>query len=92
MTAPPPPPAVRPGWAPFLVPGTRVVLRHAIDPGAAPHGETRSDALGTVQAADADAVTIMTRRGEVTVLRGLVLAAKEVPPPPRRRPRTPPPG
>lgn len=45
-----------------------------------------TDALGTVRAVDEDTVTVMTRRGEVRVVRGLVTAAKEVPPPPQRRP------
>lgn len=76
----------RPGWAPFLSPGVRVVLRFAIDPASAPAGEHRSDALGTITAADEHSITVMTRRGEARVLRGLVVAAKEVPPPPLRRP------
>lgn len=78
--------AGRPGWAPFLRPGARVVLRHAIDPASAPSGEHRSDALGTITAIDEHSITVMTRRGEARVLRGLVVAAKEVPPPPLRRP------
>ena len=76
----------RPGWAPFLQEGRRVVLRYAIDPAS---GHTRSDALGTILTTDAETVTVMTRRGEVRVLRGLVTAAKEVPPPPARRARSP---
>jgi len=83
-------PPQRPGWAPFLTPGTRVVVRHAIDREASPGGESMTDALGTVVAADADTITIMTRRGEVSVLRGLVLATKEVPPAPVRRDRSDP--
>lgn len=83
----PPPSGVRPGWAPFLVPGRRVVVRSAIDPASSPGGERMTDALGTVLRADARTLTIMTRRGEVTVLRGLVLAAKPVPDPPVRRAR-----
>lgn len=77
--------APRPGWAPFLTPGTRVVVRYAIDAERSPQGESRSDALGTLTAVDEQHLTVMTRRGEVTVLRGLVVAAKEVPPPPERR-------
>ncbi|MGY5763782.1 putative acetyltransferase [Brachybacterium sp. DNPG3] len=86
-TAPDSPrPLPRPGWAPFIEPGRRVVLRYRIDPEASPHGESMTDALGTVRAVDEDTVTVMTRRGEARVVRGLVTAAKEVPPPPRRPP------
>lgn len=78
-------PRPRAGWAPFLREGTRVVLRHAIDARTSPHGESMSDALGTIVGTDEDAVDVMTRRGQVRVPRALVIAAKEVPPPPRRR-------
>lgn len=74
----------RAGWAPFLRPGTRVVLRYAIDREASPHGESMTDALGTIQTADETEVRVMTRRGQVRVPRRLVIAAKEVPPPPTR--------
>lgn len=80
-------PRVRAGWAPFLQTGTRVVLRYAIDREAAPHGESMSDALGTILDADETMVLVMTRRGEMRIPRALVIAAKEVPPPPVRRPR-----
>ena len=76
---------VRPGWAPFLEVGTRVVLRYAIDRESSPHGESMTDALGTILAADESVVRVMTRRGEVAVPRVLVIGAKEVPPPPVRR-------
>lgn len=76
---------VRPGWAPFLRVGTRVVLRYAIDRGSSPHGESMSDALGTILDTDESVVRVMTRRGEVAVPRALVIGAKEVPPPPVRR-------
>ena len=78
-------PRPRAGWAPFLTEGRRVVLRYAIDRTASPHGESMSDALGTIHAADEHVITVMTRRGEVRVPRALVIAAKEVPPPPQRR-------
>ncbi len=81
-TAPP-----RPGWAPFLVPGERVVLRYRIDRRSSPHGEGMTDALGVIERVDARTVTVMTRRGRDIVVRGLVIAAKQVPPPPPRRPR-----
>ena len=75
----------RPGWAPFLEPGRRVVMRYAIDRTASPHGESMTDALGTITLVDEAVVQVMTRRGEVRVPRALVIAAKEVPPPPVRR-------
>lgn len=75
----------RPGWAPFLEQGRRVVLRYAIDRESSPHGESMTDALGTVLAADGQMIEVMTKRGRVRVPRVLVIAAKEVPPPPVRR-------
>ncbi|MDN5599007.1 MAG: putative acetyltransferase [Brachybacterium sp.] len=78
----------RAGWAPFLHEGRRVVLRYAIDAESSPHGESMTDALGTIVGSDEAAVRVMTRRGEVRVPRALVIAAKEVPPPPVR-PRGP---
>lgn len=81
-----------PGRAPFLRPGVRVVLRYRIDPGASPHGEHLTDALGHIEATDETTVTVMTRRGAVRVVRDLVTAAKQVPPPPVRRPRPRPSG
>lgn len=75
----------RAGWAPFLQTGTRVVLRYAINREVSPHGESMSDALGTIISADEREVRVMTRRGQVRVPRPLVIAAKEVPPPPVRR-------
>ncbi|MFE5777623.1 acetyltransferase [Brachybacterium sp. NPDC056505] len=75
----------RPGWAPFLQVGTRVVVRYAIDRSAAPHGEGMTDALGVVEDVDEDTVTIATKRGSDRVVRGLVTAARPVPDPPRRR-------
>lgn len=88
--APDPEPRVRAGWAPFLQVGTRVVLRYAIDREASPHGESMSDALGTILDVDEASIQVMTRRGERRVPRALVIAAKEVPPPPVRRPRAAP--
>jgi hypothetical protein len=75
----------RPGWAPFLQVGTRVVVRYAIDRSASPHGEGMTDALGVIEAADADTVTVATKRGSDRVVRGLIIAARPVPDPPRRR-------
>ena len=76
---------VRAGWAPFLLEGRRVVLRYGIEAERSPHGESMSDALGTIMSADEESVTVMTRRGEMRIPRVLVIAAKEVPPPPQRR-------
>ncbi|MGP9694906.1 putative acetyltransferase [Brachybacterium sp. AOP25-B2-12] len=81
----PSPARERPGWAPFLEPGVRVVLRYRIDRALSPHGEGMTDALGTIAAVDAETVTVMTRRGADRVVRGLVIAAKQVPPAPVRR-------
>ena len=81
-------PPVRAGWAPFLLVGRRVVLRYAIDRESSPHGESMTDALGTILAADDAGIEVMTRRGQVRVPRALVIAAKEVPPPPERRSRS----
>lgn len=82
----------RPGWAPFLTVGTRVVLRYRIDRAASPHGEGMTDALGYIEATDDASVTVTTKRGPVRVPRPLVIAAKEVPPPPVRRTTSPPDG
>ena len=81
-------PPIRAGWAPFLQVGRRVVLRYAIDRERSPHGESMTDALGTILAADGAGLEVMTRRGQVRVPRKLVIAAKEVPPPPARRRRS----
>lgn len=84
MTTPPPEmPELRPGWAPFLVPGRRVVLRHRID--REREGAGFTDALGYIEAVDEHTVTVATKRGPRRVLRLLVTAAKPVPPPPTRR-------
>ena len=61
-----------------LRPGMRVVVRRRIE-----HGVT--DALGDLVAADANTVSILTRRGLVVIDRAAVVAAKEVPPRPSRR-------
>ena len=53
----------RAGWAPFLAVGRRVVLRYAIDAQTSPHGESMTDALGTVVGSDERSVQVMTRRG-----------------------------
>src|SRR5699024_12415688 len=78
-------PRPRAGWAPFLTEGRRVVLRYAIDAERSPHGESMTDALGTIAGSDETSVEVMMRRGHVRVPRALVIAAQEVPPPPGRR-------
>lgn len=45
------------------------------------------DALGMVEVAGSDSITVATRRGPVEVPRAAVVAAKRVPPPPARRGR-----
>jgi hypothetical protein len=55
------------------------------DDAAAHHGQSLSDALGTITALSLDSVSIDTRKGEVTVAMAAVRLAKPVPPPPERR-------
>ena len=61
-----------------LTVGMRVVLRHRIDGGL-------TDALGPLVSADDTTLVVQTRRGLVSVARGDVVAAKEVPPAAVRR-------
>ena len=61
-----------------LRPGMRAVVRRRIDDGV-------TDALGEIEAIDANTVSVRTRHGLETIDRALVVAAKEVPPPPVRR-------
>jgi hypothetical protein len=64
-------------------PGTRVVVRYRIDGGL-------TDALGELVRVQDGECTVRTRRSDVVVPLGLVVAAKEVPPaPPRRTARQP---
>ncbi|QDW30394.1 hypothetical protein FFF93_011955 [Arthrobacter sp. KBS0702] len=60
--------------------GTRVVVRYRIDGGL-------TDALGELVARTARECTVRTRRSDVVIGLGLVVAAKAVPPAPPRRPR-----
>jgi len=60
--------------------GTRVVVRYRIEGGL-------TDALGELVARTGSECTVRTRRSDVVIALGLVVAAKEVPPPPPRRPR-----
>ncbi|MFE7629610.1 hypothetical protein [Kocuria sp. NPDC057446] len=67
--------------------GTRVSVRYAL-PADDASGLPLTDALGELLAADAEAVTVRTRRGDVSIGAREVRAARVVPPaPPRRRPR-----
>lgn len=63
--------------------GTRLVVRYRL------HGEQHgaTDALGELVAVDAASCTIATRRGDIRIAIGDIIAAKEVPPPPAPRPR-----
>lgn len=61
-----------------LRPGMRAVVRRRIEGGV-------TDALGEVEALDAETVSIRTRLGLVVIERALVVAAKEVPPRTPRR-------
>jgi hypothetical protein len=62
--------------------GTRVVVRHRVPGGF-------SDALGTLLACSNERCVVASRRGEISVELGDVVAAKPVPPPPVRRPGGP---
>ncbi|WP_427130016.1 hypothetical protein [Pseudarthrobacter sp. S9] len=63
--------------------GTRVVVRYRIEGGL-------TDALGELVGRADGECTVRTRRSDVVIALGLVVAAKEVPPaPPRRGPRLP---
>jgi len=75
--------AVGPGRGPRV--GSRVVVRHRLERPDARSGATLTDVVGTLVAADADALTVLTRRGEVRVPRTWVTALKEIPPRPSRR-------
>jgi ribosomal protein S18 acetylase RimI-like enzyme len=57
--------------------GMRVVIRYR-------SGEGATDALGTVEAADASSVTVSTKRGSAVIPRADILLAHEVPPAPVR--------
>ncbi len=61
-----------------LRPGMRAVVRRRIHQGV-------TDALGEVEAIDAETVSVRTRRGLERIERAAVVAAKEVPPKPSRR-------
>jgi hypothetical protein len=62
--------------------GTRVVVRYRL-----PDGRF-SDALGPLEATGPEAVTVLTRRGPMTIPADLIAIAKVVPPVRRTIPRT----
>src|SRR5664279_297523 len=61
-----------------LRPGMRAVVRRRIKDGV-------TDALGEIEAINANTVSVRTRHGVETIDRALIVAAKEVPPRPVRR-------
>ncbi|MCX6500206.1 MAG: hypothetical protein NTU93_15640 [Arthrobacter sp.] len=77
MTSPTPGPQHFLSEAPL---GTRVVVRYRIEGGL-------TDALGELVARADGGCTVRTRRADVVIQLGLVVAAKQVPPAPPRRPR-----
>lgn len=62
-------------------PGHRVVVRYILPTGQA------TDALGELLSTDAETITVDGKRGVERILRGAIIAAKEVPPPPAPRTR-----
>jgi GNAT superfamily N-acetyltransferase len=65
--------------------GSRVVVRWRLAAPDPTSGATLTDTVGTLLTCDDDALTIESRTGPVTVERGRVVTAKEVPPKPSRR-------
>ena len=65
--------------------GSRVVVRWRLETPDEATGATLTDAVGTLATRDQETLTVDTSRGPVTIERGRVVAAKEVPPRPARR-------
>lgn len=65
--------------------GMRIVVRSRLD--AEPGSPGLTDTVGELVASSPDALVVRTRRGDVTIERNRVVAAKEVPPAPSRRGR-----
>ena len=65
--------------------GSRVVVRWRLETPDEATGATLTDAVGTLATRDQETLTVETSRGPVTIERGRVVAAKEVPPRPARR-------
>ncbi|NYG06260.1 GNAT superfamily N-acetyltransferase [Phycicoccus badiiscoriae] len=65
--------------------GSRVVVRWRLEVPDPATGATLTDAVGTLVRRDAATVSVETSRGEVTIARDRITAAKELPPKPSRR-------
>ncbi|KNX36498.1 GNAT family N-acetyltransferase [Luteipulveratus halotolerans] len=65
--------------------GMRIVVRSRLD--AEPGSPSLTDTVGELVATSPEALEVRTRRGDVTIERDRVVAAKEVPPAPSRRGR-----
>ncbi|WP_404381165.1 GNAT family N-acetyltransferase [Knoellia locipacati] len=67
--------------------GARVVVRSLLEPhpGAPSGGPSMTDAVGVLVSRTDAEVVVATRRGEVTIRRDRIVAAKEIPPRPSRR-------
>ena len=59
--------------------GNRVVVRYRLDDGQA------TDALGILLSVDETHVVVAAKRGDTTIARARIIAAKEVPPAPAPR-------
>jgi len=64
-----------------MEPGQRVVVRYLL-----PDGQP-TDALGLLVSADETHLVVATKRGDTSIVRARIIAAKEVPPAPTPRPR-----
>lgn len=67
--------------------GARVVVRHRLEnaSGGAPSGPSMTDVTGELVARTETEVVVASRRGEVSIPRDRIVAAKEIPPRPSRR-------
>lgn len=67
--------------------GARVVVRYRLDPApdGEPAGPPMTDVTGELVARNDTEVVVASRRGDVTVARDRIVAAKEIPPRPSRR-------
>lgn len=71
---------------PWDVLGARVVVRRRL-PAPDEFGHRLTDAVGEIVDLQDDRITVRTRRGDVTIERSTIVAAKQIPPPPPRRAR-----
>ncbi len=65
--------------------GTRVAVRHRLDTPDPASGATLTDVVGDLVAIDETSLVVLTRRGEVRVVRATVTATRVIPPRPSRR-------